>query len=61
MKPRTVIVTLELETDAPLKELRDKEAWKDAVGCVALGVKVRQVTATVSQPATRRPTEVELI
>jgi hypothetical protein len=30
-KMRRVVVTLELETDAPLKTLRDKKTWAEVV------------------------------
>lgn len=31
MKPRRVVVTLELLTDKPVPELRDKDLWKSAL------------------------------
>lgn len=31
MKPRRVVVTLELLTDRPVHELRDKELWQSAL------------------------------
>jgi hypothetical protein len=46
MKPRTVLVTLEIETDAPLAELRDRGSWHLRP---VFYVHVRQVTASVQQ------------
>lgn len=57
MKSRRVIVTLEVETDAPLSDLRNRKLWRhaywgaiDADGTNA----VRQVHANVVKPD-RRP------
>jgi hypothetical protein len=47
MKPRTVLVTLEIVTDAKLEKLRDKREWTSSHGYEWT---VRQVTATVQQP-----------
>lgn len=54
LKPRPVTVTLEILTDVPLAELRDRKAWN--VGVCDLfdayeTVKVRQVHVAVVQPA----------
>lgn len=56
MKVRTVVVVLQLETDATLYELRDAGLWHRAVrdgyhGCVfTLGTSVVQAQANVQQP-----------
>lgn len=47
MKPRTVIVTLEIESDAPLSDLRDIDSWYS----IGWRGTVRQVQAAVAQPA----------
>jgi predicted RNA-binding protein with PUA-like domain len=54
MKKRIVLVTLELETDVPLKDLKDKTEWQKVAGFYAGGeTAVHQVTATVQQPVTQ--------
>lgn len=45
MKPRKVVVTMELETDAKLSDLRDKLQWTGPKGCRTLFVK--QIQANV--------------
>ena len=56
MKPRTVYVILEIETDAPLKYLGDKDTWttkplsEHEVMANAL-LSIRGATARVAQPA----------
>ena len=44
MKPRTVFVTLELETDEKIKTLRDKTAWR-----VRPGTTIKQVQVNVAK------------
>lgn len=52
MKPRVVILNLEVETDAPLQELRDKDAWNPPFGGLFDHriFLVRQVSVQVAQP-----------
>ena len=53
MRLRTVNVQLELQTDAPLKTLMDKQGWQNMFTNRVnpnLIVSVRQVTASVAQP-----------
>ncbi len=51
MKPRTVIVTLEIVTDAPLKALKRPEAWfcssQDDVALAICAFEVQQVDLNV--------------
>jgi len=54
MKKRTVIVTLELEADLPIKALQSKDNWQDLVNSCSLArddenIIVRQVRAQVAQ------------
>ena len=56
MKPRTVIVTLELrDCTIPLAVLRDNYNWNEAVLCccseIGEDATVAQVTVTVAQPS----------
>lgn len=68
-KLRTVIIQIELQTDAPLDRLEDKDELAAALDLGYQGhfnFSVQQVTATVAQPAkpvakSRRPREVELV
>lgn len=48
MKERTVLITIEIVTDAPREELRDKTSWR----YFGTGeYTIRQVTANVQQPS----------
>jgi len=49
-KVRTVIVTLEIQTDIPLKILRDRTIW-DGAEILGQGMEVKQVSVSVAQPA----------
>ena len=49
MKPRTVFVTLELETDEKLKTLRDKTKWP-----LPPGTTVKQVQVNVAKSTKKR-------
>ena len=56
MKPRTVILTIELVTDVPLNKLTEKGRLEDALDreygeCIEVVVTVRQARAQVAQPA----------
>ena len=57
MKPRTVYVMLQLETDAPLAALRKKVYWRALLNCAVAPswlkcetIEVVQAQANVSQP-----------
>lgn len=53
MKPRTVIVTLEIETDAPLKVLSNRKNWAAPQGinwANGATCRIKQAVATVAQP-----------
>lgn len=49
-KVRTVIVTLEIQTDIPLKILRDRTIW-DGAEILGQRMEVKQVSVSVAQPA----------
>lgn len=49
MKPRTVVVGVEVETDLPLAHLRDARRWKFVVDSAEASFTVRQVLANVVQ------------
>ena len=59
MKPRTVILTIEMVTDVPLKMLTDKtklevELYHSFVWPRRVPLTVRQARAQVAQPAKRK-------
>lgn len=45
MKPRRVIITLEVETDAPISELREKGKFN--IYHIQFGIRIMQVQANV--------------
>lgn len=53
MKPRRVVLTIELETDVPLEHLR-KKRWL-RLGYNARSLTIKQVQANVIRPTTKRP------
>jgi hypothetical protein len=58
VKPRPVVVTLEIETDAPLRDLRSTHAWREhlewrqSFGAVLLHVE--QAQANVIRPKAKK-------
>ncbi len=52
MKPRTVLMTIEVQTDAPLSVLKDKRYIQAALEdyFMAYLIAVQQITASVQQP-----------
>lgn len=62
MKPRRVIVTLEIETDAPLSDLRNRKLWRHAYwGAIDADEEnaVHQVNVNVVKPDRRQLTRGE--
>jgi len=55
MKPRRVIVTIELETDAPLSVLRRRWYWNGVFEPGPYFQRVNQVQVNVIRPARGRP------
>ena len=61
MKPRRVIVMLELETDLTCRELRDRHYWQEAVNAIPSGrqfprlMRLIQVQANVIRPEGKEP------
>ncbi len=54
MKPRKVVVTLELLTDLPMVALKARVLWEAAVEAVLDDTTVEQVSANVVRPSKPR-------